>query len=183
MTASNKRPSARGSFRPRTWAADKATAPLTTSTPWPLRPLCIPEAIGTKKHTLSGKFFLCMFVRQRLSLYSVDLLVLHLRSVLAVFPDVHCKAIAGGESTFLYPFSTSVQHWAEQVSWNYAEINEWPLAPRISEPGVLVQISPFEGVHDAQCVFTAQFQQQSSVIIYVFRYQSCPHIIRIQTPI
>jgi len=41
-------------------------------------------------------------------------------------------------SIVLLPFYVYVQHWTEQVSCNYTEINEWLLAQRISAPGVLV---------------------------------------------
>ena len=71
-------------------------------------------------------------------------------------------------SSLYTKFCTNDQHWSEQVSWKYAEINEWPLTQRISAPGVLVQISGLEeSVHYAQCVVTAQLQQERSGIIDV----------------
>ena len=40
----------------------------------------------------------------------------------------------------LFSAYTNIQHWTEQVSWNYARINEWQLTQRIAAPGVLVLI-------------------------------------------
>jgi len=77
------------------------------------------------------------------------------------------------------PFDTNLQHWTEQVSWNYAEINGWSLTQGISAPDVLVHISAFEkeSVHDEQCVVTTQLQQEPSVIINVSITMSAYHTI------
>jgi len=56
------------------------------------------------------------------------------------------------------PVLTRTSNWSEQVSWNW-KTNEWQLTQQISASGVLVKISMLEkGVHDAQCVVTAQLQ-------------------------
>ena len=69
-----------------------------------------------------------------------------------------------------------VQHETEQVSWNYADIYEWLLTQRTSVAGVLVHIFMLEGsVHDAQCVVTAQLQQEASIIIYMCIAMSANH--------
>ena len=67
---------------------------------------------------------------------------------------------------FCTPFDTNVQHWLEHVSWNYAEIDEWPLNQGISAPAAPAQNPLLErSVHYAQCIDTAQLQQQTSVLI------------------
>ena len=61
----------------------------------------------------------------------------------------------GDRSTVRHPsVGHEVQHWLERVSWNYAQINGWPLTERISAPGVYVQISVLKKmfmVHSALC--------------------------------
>ena len=53
---------------------------------------------------------------------------------------------------FCITFNTNVQHWTEQVSWNYADMNDWPLTQRISAPDELMQINVLEeSFHYAQC--------------------------------
>ena len=66
------------------------------------------------------------------------------------------------------PFDTNVQQRLEQLSWNYAGNNEWPLTQQISKPDVFVQISALEeSVHYAHCVVVTPLQQELSVVIYV----------------
>jgi len=66
----------------------------------------------------------------------------------------------GSDRQFYTHFDTNVQHWVEQVSWNYAEINEWPLTQRISALDALVQISVLvQSVHGSQCV-VAQWRDE-----------------------
>jgi len=82
-----------------------------------------------------------------------------------VLQDLSFMPPGSDQSTPLHLLSP--QYWTEQVSWNYAQINEWPLTKGISAPGVLVHISVLKkSVHDAPCVVTTHLQEDYSVIIH-----------------
>ena len=58
---------------------------------------------------------------------------------------------------FCTSFDTNIHRWLEQMSGNYAEINERLMTQRLSALGVLLPISVLEkSVHDPRCVVTAE---------------------------
>ena len=147
---------------PQTRAADEATAALNKCRSTPSHPLCIPQSLVTRTmHYLLRSFLLpflpgppppgplrlcrpCWFFKTWVADHQV-----------MIFWE------------FCTLFVTSC-HWLEHVRWNCAEICDWPLTQQISAKCVLVEISVLdESVHGAQCVVTAQFRQEPSIIISV----------------
>jgi len=116
---------------------------LWTATP-PQRSLCILGVQGTKTIRCVQRYFI--------HLYSPGLSIVSFgcpgpahfcRPSWFFKTQVAVHQVVIGRQ-FCTPSVTKVQHWLEQVSWNYAEINDWRLTQWISAPGALVQISVLE---------------------------------------
>ena len=95
------------------------------------------EVLGT--WTLSAKNLSYILVHQELPLYSVEspgpARLCRLRRFFQM-QAADQQVVIGRQ--FCTPFDMNVQHWTEQIRWNHAEINEWPLTRIISIPSALV---------------------------------------------
>jgi len=122
----------------------------TTITP-PRPPLCFLEVLGTRTMCSFQTSFLYLFLPGSPTSFSrISWCSTFVKTMLVLKHASNQQIVICQQ--FYITIDTKVQHWTEQVSWNYADMNDWPLTQRISAPDEFTQINMLEeSFHYAQC--------------------------------